>query len=540
MVIVAAFAALWMCAAFAQSGEPATASISGRVVNASTGVPMRKVTVTLVPSPGRGYMGQQQALMQNALTDAAGEFEFRPLAAGTFTLTASHPLNSDIKVQSSVEVQPGHSVAGVRLKLAAPAVISGRVIDEEGDPVLRANVEAVRVTRMQTGQRNPRIAGFTTDDTGSYRLFGLEPGRYRVVASVPGKPDSAYPFHPSTADSSGAQVVVAAAGQEVSGIDIRMQKAPLLRISGQVIPVKAWANPGNCPEERSRNFIRGFVPGQAMERPQCVYYDVALFFRGQGASGPRVGWAEVGAGNRFEIRNVFPGSYLLVAVLGNRPVGRVPIEVTSKNLDNVSIPLVATVSLVGKMRRDGADPHALFGNVSLTPTEPGMPEPSVSQVSTDGRFEIKDISPDRYHLSVGAGWVKSVMLAGKETGVDLDLRSAADNDVLEITIAVTHGVAEVFVVDEEGKLLTDSPFVALVPDTSMKLRQTFHLVRADRMGRATFFVPPGSYRAFAFGDNPGFDLESFDGILGKGARLEVKANSTERVSVHPTPRGDLY
>src|SRR4029079_18654873 len=73
-----------------------------------------------------------------------------------------------------------------RLDFALPrgGVITGRVLDEFGDPVSDVQVAALRPQTVGGSRRlvNMGRPG-TTNDIGEFRLFGLPPGDYFVSAT---------------------------------------------------------------------------------------------------------------------------------------------------------------------------------------------------------------------------------------------------------------------------------------------------------------------------------------------------------------------
>src|SRR6185503_6953132 len=72
----------------------------------------------------------------------------------------------------------------VDFSLPRGGVITGRVLDEFGDPAVGVNVQPLRSTIMN-GQRtaNPMGSMVTTSDTGEFRIWGLMPGDYQVLAT---------------------------------------------------------------------------------------------------------------------------------------------------------------------------------------------------------------------------------------------------------------------------------------------------------------------------------------------------------------------
>jgi hypothetical protein len=179
-------------APFAQQPQPAPGAIVGVVVDAVTGRPVTGARVslrrveTLDPGP-------------RVLTDARGRFVFAGLpAAKDYFLGASrfgyattrygwNSPNGSLAVSAirRIAVSEGQIVSDIKVPLWRLGSISGRVVDEAGEPVVGVVVRAFTMANI-AGQPQP-VAGelATTDDRGVYRLPDISPGRYVVsVLSV--------------------------------------------------------------------------------------------------------------------------------------------------------------------------------------------------------------------------------------------------------------------------------------------------------------------------------------------------------------------
>ena len=62
-------------------------------------------------------------------------------------------------------------------------VISGRVVDEDGDPISGASVQILRQAYMRGRKQLTPAQSNMTNDKGEYRIFGLAPGKYFVTAT---------------------------------------------------------------------------------------------------------------------------------------------------------------------------------------------------------------------------------------------------------------------------------------------------------------------------------------------------------------------
>ena len=227
------------------------ATLRGRVFS-SEGQPLRQATVRLNAPELRG--------VRSALTDADGRYEFRNLPAGRYTVSAIKPAWVDSAFGQVRPNTPGKPLAltdtqvaeNIDIRLSRGAVITGRVVDEFGEPVPNASVMPVR-QQYVTGQRRLLPTGnrAQTNDLGEYRLFGLAPGQYFVTATAQAQTFAAFngntfdisgqnngyapTFYPATADVAAAQRVTLGAAQTTSGIDITLTPVRLATISGTAV-----------------------------------------------------------------------------------------------------------------------------------------------------------------------------------------------------------------------------------------------------------------------------------------------------------------
>jgi hypothetical protein len=232
-------AALLSISAFAQETKTAReGAISGRVV-ADDGQPMGGAQVMAV-SVGRSQLaGGSQ--MTNC--DAEGNFKVTGLSGGVYSLLARSPGYVSVQDQSR-NYRIGESVI---IRMSRGGVITGRVTDEFGEPMVGARVAAERV-RDSEGARarnamtlNDLTSLRMTDDRGVYRIYGLEAGSY--VVGVNGSTSmfngltqtsrELPSYHPSSPKGAAAEINLRGA-EEVSGVDIRARGGRGRAISGTV------------------------------------------------------------------------------------------------------------------------------------------------------------------------------------------------------------------------------------------------------------------------------------------------------------------
>ncbi len=156
--------------------------ISGMVTMAGTGQPARKVRVNLSGAELRGS--------RSTNTDDQGRFSFTALPAGRFTLSVNKPGHLSVTYGQRRPGTPGTPIQlsdgqkfQAQLQIPRGSVLTGVVLDENGEATPGTNVRAMRFVR-QGERRTLQSAGSgSTDDRGMYRIFGLQPGDYVVCAT---------------------------------------------------------------------------------------------------------------------------------------------------------------------------------------------------------------------------------------------------------------------------------------------------------------------------------------------------------------------
>jgi hypothetical protein len=353
-----------------------TSRIRGRVVAGDTGQPIRRAIVRV--------FGQELPEGRSTSTDERGIYEFATLPAGRYTVSASKggfvSLNfgQSRPLESGKPLQLGENETMERIDLRLPrgSVITGRIVDEYGEPVANAMVQA-QMFRYMNGQKRPMPVSSPsmTPDTGEFRLWGLSPGEYLLSASLremmmignsvdDGKIGYAPTYYPGTANIAEAQRVTLGVGATVTDVTIALVLTRTAKVSG--VAVDADGQP----------LAFGFV--------NLIQRDP------RGGMMMPGGGAQIRADGSFTISNVVPGDYTLRAMSPQRAGGisgasQTSISVSGQDLDNVRLSPVALVGVRGRVIIDPASAQTLRPNqfrVMLRPKSPedammamGPPEP---------------------------------------------------------------------------------------------------------------------------------------------------------------------
>lgn len=366
-----------------------TAVIRGVVVDGASGALLRHATVSLLVED----LDRESSRTMAVTADANGQFEFTGVPAGRVQVTASRSgyfaydniWNGEPEEIDWQTVAEGQRVQGVRVQLWRGGVVSGRVLDEYGEPAVGVEIE---VLRREPGDRGGSVRStsmpFTpiTDDTGGFRVWGLAPGDYLVgarpnrFAAETANTDSerrlgyATTYFPGTATLSGARTLRVLPGRETPGAAFAMVSVPLARVSGTVL----------LPPDTTGRLVNIGVGLVAPERLDG-YVTRGARARDDGS---------------FELSRLAPGTYQLTARYfgqgGAEYYGATEITVNGQDLDGVAVPMRAGGVVRGRVVNELGEPVGVPVMVSLSAAGgPNAPTPSPARTYSDGSFRVEGV-----------------------------------------------------------------------------------------------------------------------------------------------------
>lgn len=218
-------------------------SVSGSVIRTHDGAPLRSATVIV----------ESAEVRRTATTDPTGQFAVADLPPGRYGIRANATgyasgvwkEDGSRRGATGIVVETGQHRTGIRIALARGGVIAGRVVDADGSPVEGVPVHAL-IAEFHNGREllrqvsaRPRVS----DDRGHFRLFGLEPADYYVVAipgafgDAPAGPLSGHPltYFPGTPSLAEATPTTVAADRESAIGDLIVRAAKTMTVTGRVI-----------------------------------------------------------------------------------------------------------------------------------------------------------------------------------------------------------------------------------------------------------------------------------------------------------------
>ena len=233
----------------AQSGVPAQSKSSNP---GQSGTITGTITIKGRPAAGLtvGAQERQTSTPQifKSKTDQDGAYRLTGMPAGTYQVSVSFPayvLKGDTARGLIVALASGESVNGIDFALVRGGVITGKVTDADGNPVIEEPVILSEAEPTANRRQFFPWLRISTDDRGIYRIFGIPAGRYKVFV---GRSDdrfspgmsvrSAYKqtYHPDSSDPAKATTIEVSEGSEATDVNITVARAaPTFAITGRVV-----------------------------------------------------------------------------------------------------------------------------------------------------------------------------------------------------------------------------------------------------------------------------------------------------------------
>lgn len=521
-----------------------TSTIRGRVLDATSGTPLRRAIVTVSSTVNRD--------LRSKATDADGRYSFDALPAGRYHVVANRSGYVSWSYGQTRSVGDGKPVVLAdrqtldRIDLALPrgGVISGRVLDEYGEPVPDVQVMAMRNQFTAAGRRP---AGFgragSTNDIGEFRLFGLAPGDYVISTVIRGsfttgtgadddRSGYAPTYYPGTTNVEEAQAVQVAAGETVTGLSMVMIPTRMARVSGVAV------------DAEGRPLPNGFV---------------TLRFRGGQPNG--AGGGQIRSDGTFVVAGLAPGSYTLVAnVPSVSQPNQIPdmavasIVVTGEDITGVRLEPRRAVTVSGRVvvnppGAPGLRPQMLrFAPATIAlsgePDTPATPVQMPAAVREDWTFSFKSY-PGVFAagpLGLPPGWmVRSIRWRGTDVTERLEVHT---HDIADLEIEIGNRAPDLSgrVTNDRGEAATDYTAIVFPQDRdawdASPAAGHSAVARPDDQGQFRIrTLRPGAYYIAAVVEvenGQWFDREFLERLRGGATRIIVAEGDTKMIDLRLT------
>jgi hypothetical protein len=553
LALVVCAAALLCCAAAqdaVSSKAPAKASFEGIVVKEPGGEPLKKAIIELI--------GEDQGESGNytATSDVEGHFKITAIQPGRYRLFVERTgyLEAQGKFRHAIGLtfsfQAGQEVKDQVLRMVPAAIITGRVVDEEGDPMPDVSITSFRRKRTTGGLKFERSASAATDDLGEYRIRGLLSGSYYLSATPLPNFQSLVPVQKNPDDPATPATDLSYVPTFYPNTTDRTAASPVEVHAGDDVPV-------NFSLERVHTaHIRGTVEGLASGARAVV------MLRGK-ESDLMFNSADSGKDGKFELLHVAPGSYTLVAMTFMSDTSQFvlhALDVGESNIDDLRLSpqpgatlrgqvhfpksfrgdsSQVTLSLHGYDRENEFFDHLVFG----ADDDSGFR--SSVKLKPGGSFELKNVPVGRYEVYVSAdskaaadSYVESIV-SGMKDVVDTGLDISGGTVSVDITVSTEAGVINGTVTNDKGEAVPNATVVA-VPDP--KFRKNFFRyahTATDQSGHFTMRgIRPGDYKVLAWevlDSDDYLDPDFLAPVESKGAETKVEKGGHPSVSLKLIP-----
>lgn len=548
----------------------------GSIASSSSGGNTSSVSVgTGVALPPSGAVGtpQNPALTQiaPATTDSDGRFTFNNLDPGTYRMIAnatgyvrqeytSRPITTTVGNGTPFPLTDGQAMKNAGIRLTPTGTISGRIIDDTGQPAIGVPVLALQYTYDTQGLKILRQVGTdSANDRGEYRIYGLAPGRYYVaMGNGPGPlrgprgglgqisgVSYAFHFYPGVSDVAQASTIELKTGGEASA-DFKAVRQPMRAVRGRVTDSTGQmiVNPTPTAGARGQNPV-----------------SIALAYSGFGSSGSfSSGNSYNPATGNFEILNVIPGAYTVqaqmqdntptnaaniqdrIATQQSRPMAEASIVVGNADVENIVLTFTTPATVPGKISVEGIAGQDSTGSpieqvrVQFRRLMNGAVynignAPAASTTGADGKFQVAGMRPGEYAMNFfgvpPAYYVKSVQFDDKEVlGKSIEF-SGSSNSGFSVVLSSKAGQVQGMVTDEKMQPAAGAMAV-LIPSGSDDRRSRLDLYKSamsNEKGQFTFIgITPGDYKLFAWDgmeQNRYFDPEFLKTYEAKGKTVHV-------------------
>jgi len=463
----------------AQSPAPKPGKLEGLVTNSVTGEPVKKAIVTV-----HGLKSNYEAA-----TDAAGHFHFENLPPGTYQAMASRDgftaLSDRNPWTKQFEITEEQELKGVVVKLVPLAVVNGRVVDEDDDPIEGAHVQAL-LYRYGLGGKRLNPAGFAlTNDLGEFQFQDLRPGRYYLRVSISRRlryfagrtvsetPDMTYAdtFYPNGAQPEQATAVQIAAGAHLSNLDFHLRKTRAYHVRGKAVEADS---------------------GKPL-------HDVTLRIASPGANFGGFNGVRVQSDGRFDARGLASGSYIFYGQ-GSAFMVQETVNVGDEDVDGLILPFRKPLEISGKVEWDGAPPQQTSGFQVILDSL-GEGSFSAEPVNTQGTFVFRaSRGVYRFNVNHPAGsYVKSIKLGDQdESSGRIDLTDFAGG-TLTVLFGTDVGQLQGTVQTESGDAAAAAIITVSPREEFADRSDLFYRLNSNQDGSFNYQdVAPGEYKVLAW------------------------------------------
>ena len=526
-----------------------TAAIRGRVFAADSGRPLRRARIQ-INGPGLPGNGLTTS------TDADGRYEIKDLPGGRYTigvtrsgyLRLSYGQRRPFEQGRPFDLANGQRADNVDFTLPRMSLITGRVLDEANEPISGVRVTAMRPVYFEGRRRLVPVGqpASTTDDAGQYRILGLTPGSYFVMAGITETwtvvengvervMGYAQTYYPGVAGVTDARRVTVGVGEEASNTDFSLVPGRAATISGTL-----YDSQGRPVAGRQLQF------GEEYRGPGTMF---AFSSNGTTTAGD----------GTFRIPNLAPGDYKIsvrtttdINGAAVQESAAMPVTVGGVDIDNLSLTTSSGWSLTGAIVTDTGAPAPAATATRMRvvarpissdnlPMGPGIgPAGDNGRVTDNATFNLSGLfGPTRLRLNMPDDWVvQSIQFDGRDVTDDaIEGRSGDALAGVRVVVTNTVNVVEGSITDAKGAPTSDGTVLVFADDGGKWLEDS-RFVRSARPNQQGAFqikgLPRGDYLAVALEyveDGSWNDPEYLESIRRYGQRVKLLDSGSQTIAL---------
>lgn len=436
----------------------------------------------------------------------------------------------------------------VDLRLAPGAVIAGIVTDSVGGSISAARIDVLQRRSTTAGRRltHPIALPFgsaLTDDRGRYRIFGLAPGEYVIVATPP-QNVLTVPVNRAAAALTGLPSAAELDRERSSNRIARTQVSFPSNVDPSVVsPISLTMAQQRIDVNLAIPWVSAVhVRGNVRSSDDLVADNVLVSLIPSDAALPLgvvTTYATTARAGSFELSDVKPGRYWLVAQSGagrpgtGRQVGSMEIFVGETGLEKVAVLLAPSHSVRVRMSSDDGSPFPSRFVAQAWPLEvPGLSPSEVisSKRNSTGDLEFDGLFPGRYkillHLQDQEWRLTSVRVGGVVSEEQiLQVQTAQGADEVSLVVTKKLGGVRGRMSGGAGRPISDYVALLFPANAGGWMADKVTVTRPDVKGNYDFTrVVAGNYLIAVLVDvEPGvwFDPDFLKSVAGSAVALTV-------------------
>jgi 5-hydroxyisourate hydrolase-like protein (transthyretin family) len=526
----------------AQTVPPATAapsgtgSISGRVLDAGDGSPVPDFQV---------YLSSMQGEVPQGNTDAQGRYLLHEIPQGKASVTV---INPDYRVPletKTVNVPSGGEVTSVDFHVYRHGTISGRVLNDEKEPV--ASVLVSLISKRYVGGKLTHYVQRQawTDSEGRYSLPYVEANQpaflfaRRAEANVPAKSDTSEDaqlrksvlmptWYYNSTEPSGAEALIIHSGEDKRDVEIVATRSPGYCMQGKLT---AEGVPAALQFEVADEMLDG----------RSTHGEPAVKVR-TGSSGPD---------GQIRVCDLYPGRFRITATRSLETASSPPefgaaiVSILDRDVQSFAVDAEPPVAIQGTVAEEDSatqEQTPLKFAMGLMPLSaaPPLRQGSVRGVLAPGSFSLSGTLMTDYSFSFGrlpGVYVKDVIYGGVSI---LHKPFEINKGVpLAVTLSRNGAVIKAQVVDNDGTAVPDVSVLVLPAKVNSGAELSAAMISGITSYDGSYTseaLAPGSYYVLATNERIDLTEDNVTKLLklrSRGREVELEAKAAAQITLTP-------